>query len=315
MLTPPAPWLNAWPRTFPCSRGPWTVTNCTDWAIVDPEGGTVEIVNPADDPKLIGLPAALERAQLVSYRHRRRAVLESELGYTKVSRPKRSGAIADRHRLFAELGLEGPKVQAQSDDGRLDLERVPGQSLHYLLNRGQVNDDHLWAIAKAIGELHNQKPSEAPIHDRSTNWIETTRRGDAELASLLERHYCELPPVPDAAESLIHTDLHDKNILLGASAKLIDLDGLALGNPAHDLGNLLAHFTLRMLQTGRPLQLGRELGQALLDHYRKVASVDEEAVHIAQRHTFLRLAALYNFRLESRPLVPDLLRLAVHQIA
>src|SRR5699024_1543681 len=54
-------------------------------------------------------------------------------------------------------------------------------------------------------------------------------------------------PVP--RRSLLHRDLDDKQLLVdGDGVGMLDVDTLGLGDPALDVGNLLAHLDLRVGQ-------------------------------------------------------------------
>ncbi len=47
---------------------------------------------------------------------------------------------------------------------------------------------------------------------------------------------------------MLHRDLHDKQVVVGAHIGLLDLDTLAVGERALDLANALAHLELRVDQ-------------------------------------------------------------------
>lgn len=306
----PVPWVEHWPTAYPCRTGLWTVTDNARWGVVDPATGTPQEVNPADDPKLDTLAQALTQGQLLSYRHHRRAVLRTSHGFAKIVAPKKTEEIAQRHILATKLGLNGPRVTGYGH-GRIDLERVRGQSLHDRLLNRRVTFHQIVATAHAVAELHQHSPSAVPAHQGSPTWVETTRRAAPALADELQRTLDQLPPQPDERHRLIHSDLHDKNILIERdTASLIDLDGLALGDPATDLGNLTAHFTFRALQGHCTNHEAQQFSQVFLAAYARKQPVDHEAIQIARRHTWLRLAALYHFRRTNQHLVPTLLRLA-----
>jgi len=307
-----AAWLDEWPTAYPCRKGPWTVTDGKQWAIVEPESGEPpRLVEPSDDPTLVALPAALTEGHLLSYRHHRRAVVKTGLGYRKIVAPKKTAAIVESHQLATRLGLDGPPVLDWDPSGFIDLGRVAGVSLHQCLIDRQVESCDIIAVANALVELHGHRPSELPSDDANDGWIETTRRADPEFADTLRASLDDISPMPDDASCLIHTDLHDKNLLLtDERATLIDLDGLKLGHPATDLGNLTAHLELRALQGLCSHRAADEFSKLLVATYAEQLPVDDVAIELAQRRTWVRLAALYHFRKPSRHLVSDLLRLA-----
>lgn len=335
--------MDEWPRAYPCRRGEWTVSDGKRWATVEPAGdgaggntgrGPV-VVDPADDPELVGLAAALSAGDLVSYRHHRRAVVHTRTGFIKVTVPKKTEAIRLRHRLVAELGVPAPAIVADYPDGRLELTTAPGISLHQLAVGATFDPGWIDAVAELMADLHQHQPLHLPAHDPAPTWIDTTARADSELAVELARVFSELPPLPTGGHHLIHADLHDKNILLALDCTrpsgdlgrtepypsaqprsrswrgaLIDLDGLAVGEPTIDVGNLSAHVKLRALQGQVSHAAADYFGRELLADYRSRRDIDLDVVHVVERHTWLRLAALYRFRRSGQHLVSLLLDLA-----
>ncbi|MDH4171791.1 MAG: hypothetical protein OEW42_19585, partial [Acidimicrobiia bacterium] len=136
------------------------------------------------------------------------------------------------------------------------------------------------------------------------------------------------------AEVVVHGDLHDKNVFcdtprpadaaqltatplladaapLGGAGPLalIDLDGLGLGAPEDDVANLAVHLELRNLQARTGLPFGTRSGE-LYRSYQRTQPLDRERLEAVERHTWFRLACLYQYRVASRHLVPQLLRAA-----
>lgn len=71
------------------------------------------------------------------------------------------------------------------------------------------------------------------------------------------------------ALGLIHGDLHPSQIILDdTTTGLIDLDEIRLGEPAYDLGLLVAHFDRDALSMGWPASLPEEWADALFRGYR-----------------------------------------------
>ncbi len=103
--------------------------------------------------------------------------------------------------------------------------------------------------------------------------------------------------VPPTSSSLIHRDLHDKQILVDDDGVvgLLDLDTLAIGDPALDVANLLAHLELRVLQGQGSLDGARVAADAFLEGYRPAPELMERVVtYVATSR--LRLACVYAFR-------------------
>ncbi len=329
-LAAPA-WLRAWPVAYVHRSRSWTVRSRsgTAWGALSPETGVVEPIEPADDRRLPGLVTALQSGRLIGYRYRRRAIVRSDDGtvgdgYIKVLRPSRLEAVADTHRRLgdANLSVRFPRVVSTHGDGRLQLEALPGSSLHDLI-RSQHSPDLMLPIeriAEALADLHQLQPAsepparepvEPPVGDTLETWSATVGRADPDSALRLNLVARRLPSLPQVPEVLIHGDLHDKNVLLSDhGVSLIDLDGVRLGSAEDELANLGVHLRLRCLQSGRPIATGRELTGRLYRRYRELRELSVDRLDAAEQHTWFRLAALYHFRLASRALVPTLLDLA-----
>ena len=92
------------------------------------------------------------------------------------------------------------------------------------------------------------------------------------------------------AETVVHRDLYEEQILFSDRVGLIDLDDAALGPPELDIGNLLAHLDLLELSSGRILAGPK---QALLDGYAIHGELDPDLLRRCHRLTQLRLACIH----------------------
>ena len=196
-------------------------------------------------------------------------------------------------------------------DGRVELTTMAGQSLHHRIRADPTHalDD----IGTLVATLHDQTIARwLPVRepDDPETWIATIRRSPTRHLLAIERVARELPAVSSVAEVLVHGDLHDKNILCDAGHRaLIDLDGLALGAPEEDLANLAVHLELRNLQARSGLTVGARSG-ALYRSYERMRPLDHERLIAFERHTWFRLACIYQYRTPSSHLVPLLLHAA-----
>jgi aminoglycoside phosphotransferase (APT) family kinase protein len=108
----------------------------------------------------------------------------------------------------------------------------------------------------------------------------------------------------------IHRDFYDKQIFVGDGGRpgLLDLDTLAAGEAALDVGNMMAHLELRSLQGAwTPIGAARAAA-ALLEGYAPVPALRGRIDAYADA-TRLRLAALYAFRPRWRHLSGELVGL------
>ena len=256
-------------------------------------------------------------AELVVHRPERRAVVRHQRGdgyvYTKVVRPRRTAELVRRVRAAAAVpGLSAPEVtQWDEAGGTIVLTTLPGQTLHDLLT-GVVPAVVATEVGRAVRTLHSAAtaPDGTTTHDLAAE-VDATRA----LLDLARTHRALQPRealVVDrriaaaaatiaalarpAAPSLLHRDLHDKQLLVdGASIGMLDVDTLGLGDPALDLGNLLAHLDLRVRQGWTQRETAAAVEQGVLNGYvpddrTRAATAGYRALAAA------RLEALYAFR-------------------
>jgi aminoglycoside phosphotransferase (APT) family kinase protein len=103
-------------------------------------------------------------------------------------------------------------------------------------------------------------------------------------------------PIPDsAATCLLHRDLHDGQMIFSSAHDgILDLDLMAVGDPALDLGNLLAHLELRSEQGLLRIGVG-EAEEALLEGYGPSHRV-LQALPVYREVARQRLQAVYSLR-------------------
>ncbi|HEU4436262.1 MAG TPA: phosphotransferase, partial [candidate division Zixibacteria bacterium] len=110
------------------------------------------------------------------------------------------------------------------------------------------------------------------------------------------------PAVAEKETVLVHRDFYDKQLLVGANRiTLLDTDTLALGDPAVDVGNFLAHLVLRGKQNALSEKTTGEARANFLEAYRSGQQVGmSEAFQKRtvwwEAATLLRLACLYSLR-------------------
>lgn len=310
-------WSAHWPIAYPRANGPWTLRSGDRWGILDPDTGQASEVDPTADERLPGLVAALETGRLIAYRAGRRAVVRTPTGFVKVVRPNRVHALVERHALLAESAgpFSVPAVTNATSDGRIELARVAGRSLHHSIrsNPARSLDD----IGTLVAKLHHQPapgwlPAREP--DDQDAWVEISRRSPTSHLVAIEQAASDLPLLEPKAEVIVHGDLHDKNIFCNPNPAdgaprwaLIDLDGLSKGSPEEDVANLAVHLELRNLQARTGLCFGAR-SRALYQSYQRLRPLDQERLLAVERHTWFRLACLYQYRASSHDLVPEVLR-------
>lgn len=287
------------------------------WSVLEPESGAVTLIDPADDAALPALGPALERGELIGYRAGRRAVISTGSSYIKIVRPGRMERIRSLHQLARSSAIQVPRLLAGTTADALELAPIAGTSLHARLRSGRSPLAPLRMIGRTLAALHAAPPARElrlRNHDSPERWIDTVARVEVEARHELERVAADLPPLAPLMNrpwSVVHGDLHDKNVFTsGRQVGLIDLDSLGVGPSETDLGNLGVHLRLRALQAGHSPAVGERHAEELYAAYATFRPVDWRALAVVERHTWFRLSCLYRFRRASRPLVPELLRRA-----
>lgn len=292
--------------------------------VVQPDGADRRLTHLA---RLVAEPGVRLRA----HRPERRAVVERPgpdgAEFVKLVRP---GRLTPELVAATSLRIDGvptPRVIAVDDaTSSLTTAGLPGPTLHERLGTDAVTADDLVEVGALLARLHHADvPSGTAAH------------GPAEEIAVVDRWLGlvddlglapHLPECTTAARralpallpestglSLLHRDLHDKQVVLDpAGAAMLDLDLLAVGDPALDLANLVVHLELRANQGLLTRTAAQALIEALLTGYRPDAATAAavDGYLLASR---LRLAAVYSFRPPSRdaahrllthPLVPTL---------
>lgn len=306
-------WSSEWPTAYPRATGPWTVRCGDRWGVLDPERAHAEAVEPSEDRRLPGLAGALPAGRLLGYRAGRRAVVMTPTSFVKVVRPKRVDALVERHELFSsgDQTFSVPTVIKATNDGRVELSTMTGLSLHQSIRLAPMRP--LDTIGLLVASLHEQPaPTWLPVRkpDDPAAWVATSRRSPTVHLAAIEQAARDLPTLEPRADVVVHGDLHDKNILCDTTQRaFIDLDGLGLGSAEEDVANLSVHLELRNLQAGTGLPHGTR-SRELYRSYQRARPLDLGRLAAVERHTWFRLACLYQYRTASRTLVPHLLRAA-----
>lgn len=281
-------------------------------------------------PVLLDSPGA----RLLAHRPERRAVVrhteDGRTVFTKVVRPGRADPLAAALDVLGLAGVPVPQVlRVDRERGHVTLSALPGRTLHELIGDPASTPADLHDAGERTGRvlrlLHDvpvavAAPGSVSEHDGPAE-VAVLRRwlGLAESFGTLapdERRDAELHRVQDELARLptrgvlLHRDLHDKQVLLAADddrdddsegavpdagAGVLDLDLLAVGDPALDLANLLVHLDLRVQQGRCDEQAADAVRTGLLGGYVPDPAV-LAAVPVHAAAARLRLLAVYSFR-------------------
>lgn len=110
--------------------------------------------------------------------------------------------------------------------------------------------------------------------------------------------------------SLVHCDFYDKQIIVNGNAiSFLDFDSLAIGDPAIDIGNFLAHLTLRGIQQkGNPNHYNR-IKKCFLAAYLNNNETDlVKRIALYLLSSLLRLSCVYMLRPKGKVLIYPILK-------
>lgn len=273
----------------------------------------VELAPPGRDPRLPTLATAAARGEVVVHRLGRRAVVRAGGSYLKVVRPRAAAELAERTgvaRARAQAaGLDAPEVLSRTD-GTVELSVLPGESLHLLGGAGEPSRwDAAWqAWAQRWPAFARGDQRGLPAHTAADESVvvEKAVRGalaagvltdpSGRLGSRVEQVLGALgTPMDRPGPVVSHRDLHDKQVLVGERVGVLDLDTVALAEPALDLANLAVHARLRVDQGLWSPQRHRT-AVAAIEAVAGELAVPAQRMQAYAAATVLRLAALYAFR-------------------
>jgi aminoglycoside phosphotransferase (APT) family kinase protein len=320
----------------------------TTWAgfVQDPSGNVVygvydsvtdsfREVRPEEDTELPALAKWIGQGDLLNYRVGRRATVRvpgregQPDAYVKI-RPPSKVKVHRRYRAVHELlmGTRGaphvpPLLDYRPEEGVIVLAEVPGRSLReVILEEGGRADAAIEAAAQGVAQLHcipgsrlDAPPLRPPMHPSDYAGLAARHAPEAAAAYRLAAQ-----AVSEAVrrsetndDRVVHGDLHDGNVLLdGDRPALLDLDLVHRGDPAEDVGNMMAHLLLRTLQRGGSTEEGRRTGERFLAAYQRASgSVDSRPIRAWGALTLFRLSCIYLFRRTWRTMTPALLEEAV----
>lgn len=214
---------------------------------------------PAQLRNLLGPPWVA--SQLVAYAPEKSATARcldsagSTLGYVKAyAHPdarRHAGVLGSvGSRRFAAGGLRVPRVLAVSAERRmLWLEPVDGRPLAVL--RGVELASAMTSLGAALGLLHRLPAEDLPAFARfdpariahAAVVVALARPDLAEPARRLAISLAASRPPPQSTPVHLHGDAHPRNVLVDdGRLALIDLDQAGAGEPAADLGGVLARL-------------------------------------------------------------------------
>ena len=260
------------------------------------------------------------------HRPGRRAVVVGEHLVRKIVRPGRARRLFPprARRVFEGAGLRVPGVVGRGAD-HLDLEVVPGRSLHELGDAGLAGWRRLarvWpdAVRDAAALPEHTGAHEAGVLHR---WLVRARAagaldvldavgGQGRIERSVERACAALDEDRGPAVAA-HRDLHDGQLLWdGCDLSLIDLDTAATAEAALDLGNLAAHADLART-AGRLGAAAHDRVLGLLDDVAARLPTTARRLRTYTDAARLRLTLVHVFRPGASAWMRDWIGLALHR--
>ena len=246
-------------------------------------------VSSGDSSVSEGLPLAWQSTRLVAYAPEKSATLaclddrRAIIAYAKVSAHDQSEHDFHRYRALEALVNGRPFLRFPRALGYmprlhlLHVEAIAGRRMDD--PTGEHATEDAAGFGAALATLHSLPPVEAPALTRFApdrlvvaQRLVVRVRPDVEgLVDALAGELISRRPAEDDAPVCLHGDVHPKNaIVTGREVALIDVEDLAIGPVAADVGSFLAG--LFYLRRGGRLSAGkhREVTRAFLSGYASV---------------------------------------------
>lgn len=213
----------------------------------------------------LGLPPDGVELRVVSYRPRKRAVVEVVTErhrlFVKVLRPRQVRDVDSRHRVLTAAGVPVPQSLGWSDDGIIVLAPLRGTPLRVALESGTTALRDPGELVALLDRL----PPEVAGLPRREPWSAHAEHFAGVIAAAAPSLGPRVRAVAEAVSSGLapydgesdgegvvptHGDFYDAQLFVehGVVSGLLDIDTIGPGRRADDLGCLLAH--LSVLATG-----------------------------------------------------------------
>jgi thiamine kinase-like enzyme len=194
--------------------------------------------------------------------------------------------------------------------GMVLQDEVKGKSLHDSLTDFQLSSEMIDGVAEALAMLHKSSLKIDKIYtvDEEVqlveDWTNTMEEIDGDKANKFRRILKAIMGLSAEMRDIelrpAHRDFYDKQILFNKSEKrmtILDFDTFCKADPALDVGNFLAHLTLRSLQLFGIKDKFEEMAKTFLERYLSLMpDANIQRIAFYQGTTCFRLACLYLLR-------------------
>lgn len=278
---------------------------------------TPRLQDPLGDAELpLAIRIDRDDAQILNYRPDRRLVVARTLdGRRVVTKGYRVGkhkhalrGYSEAQRLVDGSGFHVPEVLSWDDaSAAINLSYLDGESF----SDEERDEHHFFEVGTRLLQLQSATPTvqlpsygpsgEITLLDGLATRVQKVSGTLPEgwLDAFLQWAHIAIE-LPQVKKQPCHRDFYDKQLLLSESGiGLVDFDNLCMADPCLDIGNFLAHVSLRRLQHQPNRGEGAQLKTttAFLDGLgRQAEPFFWLRLRFYEASSFLRLALLYSLR-------------------
>ena len=229
-------YLRCLPDSFKSGRADWPEKTIA--CLQTAEKTLIDAALPELDDAL-RIPAS----RLVKHRPGRRAVVRAGDRYVKVRAKGVDNATQEAYEALRKcnFSFSFPKeVRVDKRLRRVELPAVTGIDAESLLFAGDV--DVATAVGRALAEFHKSEIS-VPRRHSVADEIDTLEHRLGSDSAMLSACKAAAKGLTIVSDRPLHRDFHPGQILhSGSGIGIIDFDLLAMGDPAVDVGNFVAHL-------------------------------------------------------------------------
>jgi len=253
--------------------------------------------------------------RVVKYRPGRRCTVLYEVGrarqqvYVKMYCNKRGESVLNKMRELKGACLQTPVIPeafAYLPEHRMllieglkgtPLSQLHGTQLETWVRRAAEVLAHFHDCGAEIKKVWTLKDEIAVLSRRVQMLAQNEPKSVPTVLELVTTLWAR-EPNPDSPVRPIHRDLYPAQVIaLGDEVGFVDLDDSALGDPAIDVGNFLAHLTLLSFQRHPGQRALDGVRETFLDRYVESSTkVSAERIAFFEASTLLRLASLASDR-------------------
>jgi aminoglycoside phosphotransferase len=204
----------------------------------------------------MGIATSAPALRVVSYRPRKRAVVQIDTGdkivYAKVLRPRQADELHQRHTMLADAGLPIPRCLGWSPDGVLVLSELPGTPLRTAVDSHgsrACSPDELLRVLDRFPDEVRTLPRRQPWAAHATHYagvVASALPSSADRVLALASDIDQALSPYGQADDPTHGDFYEAQLTVDAErvAGILDIDTVGPGRHADDLACMIAHLSV-----------------------------------------------------------------------